>query len=91
MRAWKKRTLIVLRRATTKPNNALAGAIQETSFARSKTSMATFNEVRTPSRPFDRWGPDFGSIVKTGGRWGKWYSTRVVREDPNHNRDEQPF
>ena len=38
----------------TEPNTALAGEMQEISFARSKASMATFIAERKPSRPFGR-------------------------------------
>lgn len=51
----------------TEPNTALAGVIQEISFARPRASMATFNEDRAPSRGFGRW--DFVSMVEAQGGW----------------------
>jgi len=53
----------------TEPNTALAGDIQEISFARFRASMATFSGERKPSRPFGRW--DLASMVKTRGNWEK--------------------
>jgi hypothetical protein len=61
----KKHTLIIVRRAMTDPNAALAGAMSTMSFARFMASMATFNEERASSRPFGRW--ELASIVETGG------------------------
>ena len=49
------------------PNTALAGEIQEISFARSRAPMTTFNEERASSRGFDRW--DFVSMVDVRGSW----------------------
>jgi len=53
----------------TELNTALAGEMQEISFARSRASMATFSKERAPSRPFGRW--DFAPMVKTRGDWEK--------------------
>ena len=64
----------------TEPNTALAGEMQEISFARSRASMATFNEERAPSRGFGRWG--FVSMVEA--RDGD--SAR----EPNAIRHERP-
>jgi len=44
-----------VRREPTVIKAALAGVMLETSFARFRTSMATFSEERTPFRPFGRW------------------------------------
>lgn len=49
------RTLIMVRSALTVPNAALAGAMPEISFARSKASMVTLSKEATPSRLFGRW------------------------------------
>ena len=65
----KKRTLIIVRRALTVPNAALAGAMSTMSFARFMASMAIFNEERAPSRPFGCC--ESTSMAETGGRRGK--------------------
>jgi len=62
-------TLIIARRILTEPKTAVAGAKLAASFARSRTSIAMFNEERTLSRPFGGW--DLADIVETrrgGGR-----------------------
>ena len=73
----------------TEPNTALAGEIQEISFARSRASMATFSEERAPSRPFGRWS--FASMVKTRDSLEKRSGTRGVGKGQNPNRDKRPF
>jgi hypothetical protein len=72
-----KHTLIIVRRALTEPNAALAGAISTMSFARFKASMAIFNEERAPSRPFGR--REFASMVETRGSCGERCGVQAVR------------
>jgi len=71
------------------PNTALAGAIAEISFAIFKASMVTFNEERTPSRPFDRLG--FASMVEARGDCEKRCGTKAVRKNPSPAKDGRPF
>ena len=58
-------TLIVARITLTEPKTALAGVILESSFARFKASMVTFNAEIVLSRPLGR--RDSASIVETRG------------------------
>ena len=55
--------MIIVRIALTEPKTALAGVILESSFARFKASMATFNAEIMLSRPLGRWGS--ASMVET--------------------------
>ena len=59
-------TLIMTRVALAEPKTASAGAIVETSLAKSNTSMTVFNAEIVPSLPMGRW--DSTSIVETRGR-----------------------
>ena len=52
-------------RTLTEPKTAFAGVMLEISFARFRTSMATFNVERTLRRPFGRW--EIVSIVVVTG------------------------
>ena len=45
---------MIVRRTPAEPQATLASVMLETSFARSVTSMAAFNEETVPSRPFCR-------------------------------------
>ena len=57
--------MTIARTTLTEPKTAFAGVMLETSFARFKASMATFNAEMVPSPPLGRW--DLASMVKTGG------------------------
>ena len=61
----KKHTLIIVRRALTEPDPALAGAMSTTPFAGFMASTATSSEERAPSRPFGRCG--LACMVEPGG------------------------
>ena len=70
---------MIIARTPTKTKAAVAGVILETSFARFMASMAIFNNERTPSRPFHRWGSVF--IPRTrGGREKRW-NEQVARKN----------
>ena len=71
-RMRRRLTLIIPRRMLAETNTALAGVILETSLARFKASMNTFNAEMIPSWSLGCWV--LGSMVKTGGRW-----ERIVR------------
>ena len=81
-------TLIVGRRALVEVKTALAGATLDSSFARSRSSMASFNFDKVPSRSVCCW--EVVAIVGTRGSC-KGMVWEVVRESPNPNSDGRSF
>ena len=77
------------RRALVDPKTVLAGEMLDASFARVRSSMASFNFDKASLRPFGRW--DFGSIVETCGSCKEMVWAMVVREKPNSNPDGRSF
>jgi hypothetical protein len=72
----------MVRRTPTEPNAATAGVILDSSFARFRPSMATFNEERTWSRP-----GDLSAMVETGVAARKRCGVKVMRKNLNLDRD----
>jgi hypothetical protein len=85
----RKRTLIIVSRTLTEPKTALAGVTLETSFARFKASMATFNAERRPPHPFGRW--ESVAIAETCAGAGEWFGKEAVRKKPNADADGRSF
>ena len=69
MRSMQRHTLIIPRRTLAEPKTALAGVMDEISFARFIASMATSNAGRAPSRSFNF--KDSVAIVGTRRWWEK--------------------
>jgi len=76
----RKPTLIMTRRAPTEPKVALACVILESSFARSRASIAPFNEERAPSGPFGC--RDFAAMVETQGSRKKMIQHTDCKDEP---------
>ena len=73
-----KPTLIIARRMLAEPKTALAGVILETSFARFKASITTFNAETVPSCSLGCWV--VCSIAETRSDCERIVSVEVVKE-----------
>ena len=82
------RTLNIERRALTVPKAALAGAMLEISFARSRALMVASNAEMMPSRSFGCW--ELVSMVEARGSWEKIVRQEGCAERPENGRQSLP-